>query len=114
MKDNITSEIQRLEEYVLLIPSKYIWVNKLNMIHFYLQLLFPSFVKEGNLKTADVRPCVCPSVRPSVRPGSDLRDGWMDLSETHIWYSLVSQGYARHFKFLKLSKMADWRPFSEL
>ena len=22
-------------------------------------ILFPSFVKEGNLKTADVRPCVC-------------------------------------------------------
>ena len=57
---------------------------------------------------------VCPSVRPSVRPGPDLRDGWMNDSETHIWYSLVPWDDARCFRILKFSKMADWRPFSEL
>ena len=42
-------------------------------------LLFPSFFKEGNHKTADVRQLVSQSVSESVsesvRPSSDLRDG---------------------------------------
>ena len=38
----------------------------------------------------------------------------MDHSETHLWYSLVSWGYARHFRFSNLSKMAARRPFSEI
>ena len=44
-----------------------------------------SFVKEGNLKTADV----LVYVRVSVRPRSDLRDGWMDHSETHIVFPSI-------------------------
>ena len=40
-------------------------------IKYVYDLLFPSFFKEGNHKTADVSVSVCPSVRPS----SDLRDG---------------------------------------
>ena len=67
----------------------------------------PLLSKRGILKLLmSVRPCVCPS--------SDLRVGWMDHSETLIWYSLVPRDDARCFRFLKLSKMADWQPFSEI
>ena len=67
---------------------------------------FPSFLKGGNHKNADVHMCIRVSVR--------LRDGWMDHSETHKWYSLVSQDDARHLRFLKFFKMVDWRPFSKI
>ena len=50
-------------------------------------------------------------VRASVQA---LRDGLMDLSETHIYYSIVSRDDARCFRMLNFSKMADWQPFSEI
>ena len=40
--------------------------------------------------------------------------GRMDHSETYIWYSLTPRYDARCFRFLKLSKMADLQPFSEM
>ena len=40
----------------------------------------PSFVKEGNLKTVDMRP----SVSESSRPSSDFRDDWMDQYEFQV------------------------------
>ena len=76
--------------------------------------IIPLFFGEGNHKTADVRPSVSQSVRPSVRPSSDLREGWMDQYEFQICHSLLCKDDARHLRFSKFSKMADWRPFSEL
>ena len=47
-----------------------------------LHFLFPSILKEGNHKTADMCACISPSVCPSVRVSvrAILRDGWMDHS----------------------------------
>ena len=75
-------------------------------------IVIPLFFKEGNHKTADVRPSVSQSVSPSVRPSSDLRDGWIDQYEFQVCHSLLCRDDARRLRFSKFSKMADWRPFS--
>ena len=42
--------------------------------------LFPSFVKEGNLKTAHVRPSVRQSVSPFVRAQISEMTGWINMN----------------------------------
>ena len=49
----------------------------------------------GNYKIADVCGFVCGFVGLFVRPESNLRDGWIDVSEIIICYSLVPQDDAR-------------------
>ena len=76
------------------------------------RLLSPSFVKEGNLKTADVPPSVSPSVHQSVRPSSDLRDDWMDQYEFQVCNSILCEDDAWHFRFSKFSWMATGGHFA--
>jgi len=50
------------------------------------------------------RPCV----RACVRPASDLRDGWLDLSEILGHHQVPCTDDARLFGISKNSKMAAW------